>query len=103
MKIDRMETGKEYWEGKKEKIEAICSSMEWQKLPCEMSSMGGEAIKETIKGFKIRKPSHVGESNAMAPFGLIGIKASYSNADISLFAVDDGLAVSPICIFVNDK
>jgi hypothetical protein len=102
-RIDWMSIGKEYWEGRQDAIKGYCETIEWQELPCKMSFAGGFAIKQIIKEQRIPNVSHVAESHQMAPYGLIGIRASYKNADVEIFAVDEGVSLSPICIFVNEK
>jgi len=92
-RIDWLNVGREHWEGNQEKITAIIGRMTWKSLPCDMGFMQGEAIKEIIKEFKIPKVSHVADSHEMAPYGLLGIRAHYSNADIELFAIDNGCGV----------
>ena len=101
-RIDWMNTGKEYWDGNQDKIKKFISEVSWKEIPCTMAFCQGEAIKETIKQLKIPKVSHVCDSHEMAPFGLIGIRGHFKNADVDFFAVDDGVSVTSLCAIVTE-
>jgi hypothetical protein len=102
-RIDWMSIGKEHWEGKQDAIQGYCETIEWQALPCSMSFSGGLAVKQIIKEQRIPKVSHVAESHHMAPCGLLGIRAHYKNSDVEIFAVDEGVCLTPLCIFVSEE
>lgn len=101
-RIDWLSVGKEHWEGNQDKITAIIDRMSWQELPCDMGFSQGYAIREMIQQFKIPRASHVSDSHELAPYGLLGVRAHYTNADVELFAVDDGCGVSPVCVYVTE-
>ena len=101
-RIDWINAGREHWEGNQDKITAAIERMTWEALPCDMGFSQGYAIREMIQQFKIPKVSHVSDSHELAPYGLLGIRAHYRNADVDIFAVDDGCSVAPVCIFVTD-
>lgn len=103
MKVDWFEVGKDHWEGNQEKIKSACERMEWHELPYTMAFMPGEAIKTLIKEFHLPKVSHVSDSHEMAPYGLVGVRAHFKNADVDFFAVDEGSHISSLCAFVNEK
>jgi len=87
--------GTEYT-GDPQKIEAILSRLEWQKLPCELGMMPGENIKEFIREFKVPKVSHVAVSHEMAPFGLYGIRGHYKDGMAQVYVIDEGMQLTPI-------
>lgn len=102
-RIDWMAVSKEHWEGNTSKIEAAISRMEWATLPCDMGFAQGEAIKGIIKNFNLKNVTHVSDSHDLAPFGLVGIRAHFKNADVDFFAVDEGVAVVMLCAIVTEK
>ena len=103
IRIDWFNVGKDHWEGKQKEIEKICREIEWYKLPCTMAFCPGETIKTMIKENRIPKVSHVANSHLLAPYGLVGIRAQYKNADVEIFAVDEGTHISTLCAFVTEK
>ena len=88
--------GKEHTEGKKKELGEIFDRMEWHSLPHSMGMGPGMGIKEAIKQLRIPKVSQVSASNELAPYGLLGIKASYANGDATIYLVDEGTGVVPI-------
>jgi len=102
-RIDWMQVGKEHWEGNQDRLKVIMGRVEWHKLPYTMAMMPGEAIKGLVKEFKIPKVSHVCDSHELAPYGLVGIRAHYKNADVEFFAVDEGSHISPLCAYVTER
>jgi hypothetical protein len=102
-RIDWLNVGREHWEGNQDKITAIIGRMTWKSLPCDMGFMQGEAIKEIIKEFKMPGVSHVSDSHELAPYGFLGIRAHYSNADVELYAIDNGCGVEPVCVYVTER
>ena len=101
-RIDWFGVGKDHWEGNQERLEKICKSVEWIEPPCTMAMMPGECIKTLIEEFKIPKVSHVAASHELAPYGLVGIRGHYKNADVDFFAVDEGTHTSSLCAFVTE-
>jgi len=102
-RIDWFGVGKDHWEGKQDIITGYCRKVKWQSLPCEMSMMGGEAIKTLISEHRLPKVDAVAESNDLAPFGLLGIWTHFKNADVRFFAVDEGTHISSLCAFVDER
>ena len=88
--------GKEHTEGKKKELGEIFDRMEWHNLPHSMGMGPGMGIKEAIKQLRIPKVSQVADSHELAPYGLLGIKASYANGDATIYLVDEGTGVVPI-------
>ena len=103
LRVDWFQVGRDHWEGNQEKIKQICQGVEWIEPPCTMPFMPGECIKTLITEFKIPKVSHVCYAHDLAPYGLVGIRAHYSNADVDFFAVDEGSHTSSLCAFVTEK
>ncbi len=101
-RIDWLNVGREYWEGNQDIVLAAIKMMTWEELPFSMGFSQGYAIKEIIKEFKIPKASHIADSHELAPYGLLGIRAHYTNADVDLFFVDDGIGATPICAHVTE-
>jgi hypothetical protein len=105
MKIDWFEVGRDHWEGNQDKIEQICKGVDWQEITLGMTMpfMQGNAINTLRERFNLPKASHVCDSHELAPFGLVGIRAHFKNADVDFFAVDEGTHISSLCAFVTEK
>ena len=88
--------GKEHTENKHDKLDTIFDGMLWQKIPCTMGMMPGEAIKAAIKQLRIPKVSHVSCSNELAPYGLEGIIGHYINGEARVYLLDTGTEVIPL-------
>jgi len=101
MKIDWYQVACEYWQGNETKLEAICKRVVWEAMPCKVAYMPGKAIEALIKQFHIPSVSHIAVSADLAPFGLIGVRAHYKNAEVDIFAVDEGSSLCPLCGFVK--
>lgn len=104
-RIDWMEVGRDHWEGNQGKIEAIIGRAEWQEITPDMTMpyMPGAAINALREQFRLPKASHVCHSHEMAPFGLVGVRAHFKNADVDFFAVDEGTHISSLCAVVTEK
>ena len=104
-RIDWIGVGKDHWEGNKDKLRRIIAAVDWQvlKVGMTMAMMPGDAINTLIREFKIPKVSHVCDSHELAPFGLVGVRGHYKNADVDIFAVDEGTHISPLCAVVTEK
>jgi hypothetical protein len=103
-RIDWMNVGKEHWEGNQREIEAIINRVKWQEIKPGMTMpfMQGAAINSLMENFKLPKASHVCDSHELAPFGLVGIRAHFKNADVDFFAVDEGTHISALCAVVQE-
>lgn len=85
--------GKEYTEGKHDELGGMFERLEWQKLPCTMAMMPGDAIKAAIKQLSIPKVTHVACSNELAPYGLEGIIGHYRDGEARVYLIDIGTEV----------
>lgn len=78
-----------------------CDQMEWQEmLPPPGLSVGmmpGLGIKAAIQQLRLPKVSHVAISNAMAPYGLCGIRCRYKDGPAEIFLLDIGTEVKVLC------
>ena len=104
IRIDWMEVGFDHWEGNQERIAAIINRVDWLEITpgMTMAAMPGMAINELRKQFKLPKASHICDSSELAPFGLVGIRAHFKNADVDFFAVDEGTHISSLCAVVSE-
>jgi len=84
------QVGKAHTEGHEVAIGEMLDRLNWQKIPCTMGMMPGEAIKAAIKELRIPKVDYVASSHELAPYGLLGIKAHYKNGDATIYLVDEG-------------
>ena len=105
MRIDWFQVGRDHWEGKQERITEICKRVGWQEITpgLTMAAMPGMAINQLRESLNLPNASHVCHSHEMAPFGLVGIRARFKNADVDFFAVDEGTHISSLCAFVTEK
>jgi len=88
--------GKDYTEGKEDRVGAIFDRMEWS-MPESMAMMPGLGIKECIKQLRLPKVTNVAVSHEMAPFGLIGVECNYKNGRARVFALDQGCEIVILC------
>ena len=52
-----------------------------------------------ISQFRIPNVSHVADSPAMSPYGLVGVRGHYKNMPtVDIWAIDDGCGLTPVCI-----
>lgn len=104
-RIDWMNVGKDHWEGNQETIKGIISRTEWLEITpgMTMAFMPGEAINTIRREFKLPKASHVCTSHELAPYGLVGVRAHFKNADVDFFAVDEGSHISALCAVVTER
>jgi hypothetical protein len=102
MRIDWFLVGSEHWEGVQHEYERICKEMKWHSLPYKGPMMPMLAIKEIVEGLKMPGVTHVAYSHELAPYGLIGIRAHYKNADVDLFSLDMGSEIHNLCAFVTE-
>ncbi len=102
-RVDWFQVGADHWQGNQARLLAICEAIEWHSLPHETGMMQGEAIKALIREHRLPRVSHVADSHELAPYGLVGIRAHYANADVDFFAVDEGSHISSLCAFVAEK
>jgi hypothetical protein len=112
MRRDWTEIGKreliEKREGEREpinqtEVEAAILNIEWQAVPCNLAMGPGLGIKEAIKQLRIPNVSHVADSHALAPYGLLGIFGHYANRDVRVYVLDAGDHLTPLCMDVEDK
>lgn len=100
-----MNVGRHHWEDNQDEIRNVIDRVEWQdvKPGLTLPMMPGELINEIIKQFKMPKVSHVCYAPDLAPYGLVGIRSHYKNADVDFFAVDEGHESVSLCAVVTDK
>jgi hypothetical protein len=101
--VNWLNIGAEYWKGKEEKVLAIIGRMQWQSLPCDFPFAQGELVKAAVRQFHIPMVTHVADSHEMAPFGLVGIRARYKNADVDLVVLDEGDSSVPLCAISTER
>ena len=88
--------GAEYSEEHRGRLARAFDSLEWQALPIECGMLPGEGIKHAIREFRMPKVSHVAISHELAPYGLYGIRAHYSNGDAQIYILDRGSDLLPL-------
>jgi hypothetical protein len=94
---DWTEVGREEWEGVQDRIRAAAAAMEWRPLPIEDApAMPGLGIMAAIEQLRLPKVSRVAWSSELAPYGLYGIEANYSNGRVQVFIVDRGTDLVPV-------
>lgn len=77
----------------------------WQAVPCTLGMMPAMAIDQIIRQLHVPAVTHVGLSSELSPYGLIALRAHYSNRcqRIELLAVDRGTHVTPLVVRVHPK
>ena len=89
-----MNVGKEYNASDKQKkyLARAFDGLEWQSIKggLEIAAIPGLAIKAAIRELPLPKVSHVATSNALAPYGLYGIRAHYRNGQADVYILDEG-------------
>jgi len=112
VRIDWTEIGKARGQSETKKqraqIRGAMEAIEWQEIPTdgaslEMGFMPGEGIKAAIRQLRLPDVSHVATSSELAPYGLLGIRTHYNNADVDVFIVDRGSDMFPVCMAVTEK
>ena len=94
------ETGRETVNdmGGRERVSDAVDAVDWQRVPCSMGMMQGMAIKEMIRVLNLPAVDAVGDSPALAPFGVIGVQANYrKNGRTRVYAVDLGTECVVVC------
>lgn len=102
MVIKWTQVGAEYSTGDsaRNKIIAAYNKMKWLDLKDkpEMGFMQGHGIKSAIKEFHIPGFA-VADSFELAPYGLYGIKAKYTDGKrVDILIIDDGCGIVPVCM-----
>lgn len=106
MRIDYTAAGKAHTETEDQRkiLANAIGRMKWETdFSQPVAFMPGEGIKAFIREFRIPKVSAFAISNELAPYGLYGVRASYKNADVDLFVVDEGSVLVPVCQYVTEK
>ncbi len=93
------QVGREHSEGREAELSEMFSRLVWQALPATLPMAPGEGLKEVIKELGIPKVDSVAYSHELAPYGLMGCKAHYSNGDATVYMVDEG---SNVVILASD-
>jgi len=107
VRIDWTEIGKSRGQSEtkeqRARIRGAMQAMKWLEIPTEMGFMPGEGIKAAMRQLRLPDVSHVATSNELAPYGFLGVRTHYNNADVDVFIVDRGSDMFPVCMAVTEK
>jgi len=112
VRIDWTEIGKSRGQSEtkeqRDRIRGAMKVMDWLEIPTdgaslEMAFMPGEGIKAAMRQLRLPDVSHVATSNELAPYGFLGVRTHYKNADVDVFIVDRGSDMFPVCMAVTEK
>lgn len=89
--------GRDETDGRRERIGAIFDRMEWRTPPCDLPWGEAITIDEIIAELKLPCVSAVAISNELAPFGLLGIEANFTNGRARAYLLDKGSEAVVLC------
>ncbi|GMU20597.1 MAG: hypothetical protein AMXMBFR13_06940 [Phycisphaerae bacterium] len=94
--------GRPYTEGREQQIVAMCDAMQWREIPrdgsrLELGMMPAMAIKSAIQQCGLVNVTHVAVAEALAPYGLLGIRCHNGPESVEAFLVDAGDEVVVVC------
>jgi hypothetical protein len=92
----KFEGSDETEEEKQARIIRAIEFMEWHNLGESIGMMQGMGINSAIRAYRIPKVSRVGESWALAPYGLYAITGHWADGTRTIYFIDDGLALTPV-------
>jgi hypothetical protein len=112
---DWMEVGREYWQNRQARVQHEIDGLEWKELkegvPLSLGMSQGMGIKAVIHEMRMPKVDAIAINGCFDfPDGaetghgsIYGIQAHYKNADVRLYVLDHGDAITPLCIDVWEK
>ena len=88
--------GKWVADGDRPRVLRYIERMTWEGVEGNKPMMPALGIKAAIKELRIPRVDLIAISADMAPYGLYGIQAHYTNGRVRVYLVDSGCGVTPI-------
>ncbi len=83
--------------GGQPRISEAIDRIAWHPVRTPAPFSQGYAIRAAIQHFRMRRVIQWGDANALAPYGLLGIEATYQNGRVRLYLLDSGSDAVPLC------
>lgn len=72
---------------------ALCESIEWRAVPCDLPAMPGEACRAMRDELRLPRVTHVAYRPDPAPYGIVACRAHWTNGSGEVYALDKGGSV----------